>query len=217
MKKNKQRRFPRNQGFTLIEILVALVILAIIGSITAIGLQTAIRAQKIINQKAERLASIQSTIIVLERDLLQIINRPVLDADGSLLPAVMVRYSGGKVSLEFTRAGYINPFATLNRTTLQRIKYSWDGKSLLRTTWQVLDRVPNSTQQPQILLTGVSSFTIQFMDANHHMAIPGETPILPPGSQQQQSPPLIPPPLAIEVDLVTDSFGAIKRIIPLAR
>lgn len=206
----------KSAGFTLIEILTALVILAIIGSITVLGLQTAIRAQDIINQKASRLSVIQSAIIIMERDLEQIINRPVMDGNGSLLPAVMVRYAGGKASLEFTRTGYINPFSTYNRTTLQRVTYFWDGKSLLRSTWLVLDRVPGSTIQTQILIPHVTSFTILFMDQSRQMRPAEETPTLPTDSQQKISPPQPPLPMAVEIDLTTEDAGTITRLIPLS-
>jgi general secretion pathway protein J len=211
-----------HRGFTLIEILVALMILAIIGALMVTGLRSAIRSQGTINRKATRLAAMQSAMMVMERDVLQIINRPVYDVDGSLLAPVVVHYLAGKLNLEFTRAGFVNPFGAQNRSTLQRVRYAWDGKSLIRTTWFALDRVQNTSVESQTVLTGVNSFTVRFLDTNQQLSTPGDTQPMQQlliqlqqqiQQQQQLRSPLLP--LAIEVNLDVDGFGVVTRLIPL--
>jgi general secretion pathway protein J len=162
-------------------------------------------------------------MMVMERDVLQIINRPVSDVDGTLLTPVMVHYLAGKLNLEFTRAGFVNPFGMQNRSTLQRVRYAWDGKSLIRTTWFVLDRVQNASVESQTVLTGVNSFTVRFLDTNQQLSTPGDTPPMQQfmaqlqqqiqQQQQQQRSPLLP--LAIEVNLDVEGFGVVTRLIPL--
>jgi len=203
-----------HKGFTLIEILVALMILAIVGALMVTGLRSAIRSQGHISQKAARLADVQSAIMVLERDMAQIINRPVYDVDGTMLAPVYIRYLGGKLNIEFTHAGFVNPFGMESRTTLQRVRYAWDGSTLIRTTWYVLDRVQGSPADSQIVLTGVNAFGVRFLDVNQQLSAPGDTPPMQQLLQQfQQQASLLP--LAIEVNMDITGFGSVTRLIPL--
>lgn len=195
----------KKKGFTLIEILVAMIILAIIGSLTVVGLRTAILTQSDVNKRSKRLAETQVAILIMEHDVLQMINRSVIDRDGKLLPPFMVYQINNQWAIEFTRAGFINPNALQNRTTLQRVRYAWDGKSLLRSTWQVLDRVSSSVPETQILLAGVSLFVIRMMDNTHQFISPGNTFSLTPSSL----------PLAMEFNLQVDGLGRLTRVIPL--
>lgn len=200
------------KGFTLIEILVALVILAIVGALMVTGLQSATRSQKIINQKENRLTEVQTAIIMLERDIAQTINRPILNNDGTKLAAISVSYPGGKLHLEFTHAGLINPLGFHNRSTLERVDYFWDGENLMRTAWQALDRMPNSLFDTEIILTGVKAYSVRFLDpTSHEFTTPGETPSLS-STPQALTPPL---PLAIEINLEVNGMGTISRIIAL--
>jgi len=204
----------RARGFTLIEILVALMILAIIGVLMVTGLRSAIRSQGTINKRSAQLADLQSAMMIMEREVAQIINRPIYDVDGSMLPAVFVRYEGGKLHLEFTRAGYVNPFGAENRTTMLRVRYSWNGTSLIRTTWSVLDRVQNSPSTSATMLTGINTFNVRFLDSNGQFSVPGDTPAIEQILQQYttQTSPL---PLAIEINIDVDGFGLITRLVPL--
>src|SRR3990167_7253604 len=192
-------------GFTLIEILVSLVILAIIGSMIVVGLQSAIRSQNIIITKSNRLAEVQSAIMILERDLYQIIDRSVISENGDLLPAVRFKNNRSSVSMEFTRAGFINPFGLQTRSTMQRVRYAWDGKSLFRSTWRVLDRAPHASTETQLLLPDVSAFTVRTMDKRGLLSLPDDTSILPAAQNQQQA--SLPLPIAIQVELVAEGVG----------
>lgn len=216
-----------NAGFTLIEILVALVILAIIGGLMVVGLQSAIRSQNRITVHADRLAVVQSAIAVLERDIQQIINRPIIDENNTIRSAVVLTKQDNSQTLEFTRAGLINPFGMMNRSTLQRVTYSTDGKNLLRTTWPVLDRTSNTPSQTDILLPGISQFAVTLyyaLQENNQQNSADQAPKLvtkdsTPSTQNQmansevQS---IPMPVAVAIALQVDGIGIITRIIPLA-
>lgn len=195
----------KQSGFTLIELLIALLILSITAGMMVTGLQSAIRTQNKVNQKAARLAEVQSAILIMERDIAQIINRPILTEKNQKLPALYITYPEKNLTIEFTRSGFINPLAIENRTTLLRVSYYLTGTTLIRSTWPVLDRPTDTTSEPKTILTGVNSFTIQFAGDKNQFITPAETPIDSTASL----------PRAIEFNLKLDGLGDITRIIPI--
>lgn len=126
------------QGFTLIELVVAIAILAFISlgayqflsstSLVARGLQE--REQKLL-----ALARMQG---VLANDLSQWVDRPIRDELGDPRPAFLLDSAG---NLEFTRRGLANPLDR-NRSDLLRVRYEVRGDRLWRLSWSTLDRLP---------------------------------------------------------------------------
>ncbi len=201
----KNNTISTTNGFTLLEILIALFIFAIVGVIASSGLRSVLKDQEVSTRKSTQLAQLQLAIIVIERDLMQIVNRSVRVENGELLPALIAN-ENDQPSLQFTHAGYINPQATRHQSTLQRVRYRLSEGKLLRETWPMLDRT--STQEPdaQVLLTGVQSMTFEFLDTNHQYQtiIPVPTQ---PGQQVL--------PLAIRMRFDSDIYGHVVRLIPL--
>lgn len=149
----------RPNGFTLIEILVALVIFAIMGVLAALSLRNMIGAHASLKQSDRQILQLQITMTLLRRDIMQIIDRKILTADGSEAPALSA--SGNQ--LMFTRTGIINPLGIGRNSNMQRIGYSLDGNKLERLTWDVLDQTPKSKPESQVLLEGVQSLQWQFI------------------------------------------------------
>lgn len=126
------------QGFTLIELVIAIAILALV-SIGAYQFLTSTsllaRGVQLREQKLMSLARLQS---VLENDLTQWVDRPVRDELGSQLPSFILDSAG---NLEFTRRGLANPLDR-NRSDLLRVRYELRGDQLWRLSWGTLDRLP---------------------------------------------------------------------------
>lgn len=201
-------------GFTLFEILVALIILAIIGSMTIVGLRTALSSQAVIHAKSERLINLQTAMLLLERDIGAMINRPIRINDSEGLPSFAITYPQGKLAMEWTRGGYSNPLALYPRSSLQRVGYNWDGNTLSRLTWPSLDRMPNNnTPTQRVLLTGVITCKIEIFYRTSfatppHWLSPPETTII--RNQDQLQTTAIPK--AIKLDLEINGLGKISRI-----
>lgn len=210
-----QRNF---RGFTLLEILIALTILAITGTITVIGLQSAIRSQSRITQRSERLAEVQSAILILERDIVQMVKRPILTASGSKAPAFLIGVQENSVVFEFSRMGFVNPFELFNRSTLKRVMYVWDNDSrmLMRIGWQGLDRAINTGRDTQILLKGVTTMSVNLYSLDKVTNKLDPNPILqfmtPKDSLEDVFTHL---PKAIEVKLNLEGVGLVVRMIPI--
>ncbi len=156
----------KHTGFTLLEILIALVIFAILGVLTAMSLHRTIKANKALNRQDKRVAQLQLAMTLMRRDLLQAIDRPIINASGGK----SATFVGSGSSLQFTRAGLLNPFGVSRRTDMQRVSYQLSDSKLERLTWTVLDQSPKSQPLVQTLLSGVSSLTWSFVQANNKTA-----------------------------------------------
>jgi len=153
----------RESAFTLIEILIALFIFTIITAIASSGLLAVLNARDQTFKFADQLAALQLTTTLMQRDITQIINRPITDGDGQRLPALLASTTNLN-RLEFTRAGFSNPLAQFNRSSLQRVAYVLDDTTLYRVTWPVLDRAPNTSVERRQLLTHVKGLSIEFLN-----------------------------------------------------
>ena len=79
------------QGFTLLELVIAIGIFAIMSAMAYGGLNTALNTREHADSQAERLAQLQKAMLILGRDIEQAINRPVQNNYADELPPM----SGG--------------------------------------------------------------------------------------------------------------------------
>lgn len=153
-------------GFTLIEILIALFIFVILAMIIAAGLSNIMQTQERVRQRTEQFGQLQMALTILQRDIEQAINRPIIDATGQMQPAFELNTN----TLEFTHCGYLNPAAIQKRSTLQRVAYAVNGTQLLRKTWQVLDRVATSTAAQRVILDNISEWQVRVLGVDQNYA-----------------------------------------------
>jgi len=151
----------RQQGFTLLELLVSLSIFALIGAMAYGGLQQVLEQQQATEEQSQQLADLQKSYRIMQRDLEQLINRSVRNQFGDSIDALVG--GSGYDGVEFSRAGHANPAGFL-RSDLQRIAYVPDQDTLIRRTWRVLDRAQDSLPDEEVLVEGMQQFTIRFLD-----------------------------------------------------
>lgn len=151
-----------NKGFTLIEILVALFIFAIMGVLAAKSLQDIIRVHNHLKARDRQTMEVIMTMTLLRRDMNNAIDRPVLNADGQKSGAFL----GSGNAITFTRAGILNPFDKSRQSNMMRMEYELDGDKFVRLTWSVLDAVPDTKPAKQVLLNDVSDISWQFIASN---------------------------------------------------
>lgn len=152
-------------GFTLLELLVAVAIFAIMAGIIYIALATILDARAEVDRIAVDLKQLQRSMQVMERDLAHGVDRPVRDLLGDRQPAfVAVPGSGALFSL--SRDGWPNP-AAAQRSELLRVSYRLDGDRLYRLSWPRLDGVTEDTAQTAVLLEGIEDVELRFLDAEN--------------------------------------------------
>ena len=217
-------RVPLSRGFTLLELLLAMAISAMIALLGYAGLNSALEAGSRMQADIQRLQQLQRTFTFLEEDLLQFVNRPVTDAYGTLQPAL----AGGSFSeprLALTRGGWSNP-AALPRSELLRVHYQLDNAQLLRLYTSAIDSSEVSGNLSQtLLLGGVEQLEVEFLPAVRG-SLPADMLALGSAlggwedywnSQFQAAPQLPVLPLAVRVSIQMQGLGQVQRVYQLPR
>jgi general secretion pathway protein J len=188
----------KNNGFTLLEIIIALFVFSIVSIIVVSALHNVLNIQSGTEQKAARLAKLQIALLLMSHDFEQTIHRPTMNVTGTLEGFV-----GTPDTVTFTHAGLTNPFGQLQRTTLQRTRYQFRNKtSLTRTTWPVLDQTRDTGMDTRELLADVSDLQFEYLDSKGKFQ-----PIWPPLDQQSAI-----LPRAVRVSLTLKKWGKINQL-----
>ena len=149
-------------GFTLLELMVALAIFAVLSAMAYGGLNSIMRSRQGVEVKAARLAEVQTALTIIERDIEQTLPRAVRDQYGDTTK-IFQASSYGDYKLEFTRAGWNNPFPSEKRirSLMQRVAYGVKDNQLLRTYWFDLDRGYESPSFETVLLDKVNALEMR--------------------------------------------------------
>ncbi len=200
-------RYSRHSGFTLLEMLVAITIFAVVSAMVYGGQVAVLKAKAVTERQALHLKQLQLAMLMLERDISQHLLRPVRDDYGDSQPP-MVASDYGDFRLTLTRAGWQNPL-NLPRSTLQRVAYGVKEEKLTRYSWPMLDRAQGSEPYEVVLLEQVREFQLRFLDEKREWQ--GQWP--PQSAAASAAPPVVMP-LAVELVFELEGWGTFRRVIP---
>jgi general secretion pathway protein J len=204
----------RRSGFTLIEVLVAIFIAAIMFAMGYRALSQAMIEREALNTRQARINEIQRGMRIVAQDFAQIAARPARDTQGNgELQAAIGANSRDNTLLTFSRNGWSNP-AGLQRPAEERVRYRFLDGSLLREHWLSVDPALNAEPRQRVVLTRVKSVEVRFLDPvtrNWRTDWPPLAPTGPVGPLQIDDI-LMPRPMAIEFTIVFDDWGRVQRL-----
>ena len=129
----------KQAGFTLVEVMVALLVFSILAVAGVSLLSFSVRAQGAAGRKLDDLGQLNRTLSMLAADLAQATARPTRDEAGTLLPAFVGQSSGESTPmLQLVRGGWTNIDAA-PRPGAQKVAYQLAGGTLQRLAWPQLD------------------------------------------------------------------------------
>lgn len=193
------RMLPRQGGFTLLELLVALSIFALMSAMAYGGLQTLLESRTRTEQAAKQFERLQNTMLFLQQDLSQVVDREVRDEMGDSEPAFTGL--GTEYLLQFTRGGAVGRTGTVS---LQRIAYRLEDQKLQRLIWPTLDRTQGSEPFVMELMDELTQVNIRFLDEEWQADW-----VVNDGDVDNVLP------RAVELSFSTERWGEIKRVFPV--
>lgn len=156
----------KNSGFTLLEMLIAIAIFAMLGLASNAVLQTVMKNDEATKDFSERLTKLQQGFGIIGRDLSQMVARTprLTDSERSNVffmagPQVLDSESEG---ISFYRLGWLNPDGILPRGTIQAVAYVQVGDKLERWFFPYPDPEIGSEPIKSPIMNNIESVSYSF-------------------------------------------------------
>lgn len=187
----------KTSGFTLVEVLIALMIFALIAAAGTGVIAVSIDNRFAVKESTDKTAELQRSRALLKADIGQVVTRRSRDLTGQVEPVAL---RGGSAPAEpllvLNRSGWSNP-GERDRASLQRVEYRLVEDRLERRVFTHLDGARPGP--PQVLFRQVEAASIAFVSAGQ------ETPTFTPAQNR-------PLPDAVRVRLVVRGYGQIEQL-----
>ena len=193
-------------GFTLLEIMVAIAIFAVLAAAAYGGMNSIVRAQIAVREASDALDALSRALARFEKDLSQAYSRSSRGAYGTIDAALIGDSNSLVVSTMTTIATAAGPSAQPVRVRHSLINGRW-----LRTQTAALDLAPNTPETARLILDDFSGASFRYLDAQlrEHDRWPPANATL-----EGVSPDTLP--RAVELRLTSKRFGEIRRLIALS-
>lgn len=155
----------RRRGFTLIEIMVAVFIFAIIATVSYRIISSLVKTKQVVDETQNKWGNLSLVNSNLERSVSRLIPLVVRDNDGNAIPALLGQekltgmYDG---QLEMTLSGSIGD-SVLGVKPPKRVGYRLYKNSLYFITWPILNRALKTLPEIDLLIDNVSVFKVEYL------------------------------------------------------
>ena len=155
-----------SRGFTLIEVLIAIAIFAMISLASFSLFNGVIASDEVSKEKMKRLNEIQRAWMVIERDLIQVAQRSVR-VEGEA-PSDSYFHGGedmeiiGEGAIAFVRSGWTNPGLLIPRSELQSVAYRVEDEKLERLHYNFVDPVVGEEPKVRVLVENVDTVEYRY-------------------------------------------------------
>jgi len=152
-------------GFTLIEMMIAIAIFAVLSLGAYQVLQGVLRSDEISRERGDALKQLQRAMVIVERDFQQMNarnNRSDDELTAMPLQAGKFMFDSDDDGIAFTRSGWRNPLSQLPRSSLQRVVYRIKDAHLERLSYVYLDPTTGEEPKRKLILENVEAMTFEF-------------------------------------------------------
>jgi len=196
-------------GFTLLEILVAVAILAVMGVMAYRGVSEARIATENAEGHLDRLRQVQRAMQLVVNDFRTLTRRPVRESIGDGYRATLLRDPNSSTLVELSHAGWPNGAGT-PRGTVQRVVYLLEDGKLVRQYWTVMDATLATVPVKRELLDRVQRVEIRYLTSGREWITEW------PQFNNTQDFNLYTRPLAVEITVVLEDWGEIRRLVEVS-
>lgn len=195
-----------SSGFTLVELLVALAIFAIMTGFAYRGLSAMLDSQTALERESRKWRDVALFVGRIERDLAAVLRRGAVGSSGTLLAPVssVIESSASPEGLALTRSG--SPIHDNALAAPQRVGYRLRDGGVERLTWAGVDAAPREEPVATVVLKPAGALAFRFLDARGEWRSSWGLP----GAAETN------PPAAVEVTLQLASGEKVVRLIDLA-
>jgi general secretion pathway protein J len=159
-----------HRGFTLIEILIAIAIFALIGLASHQVLFSVLTSDEVSQQAAQRIKQAQRSYQLIQTDIMQMAPRPIR-IDGNEPSSYLLLAGDGVIDsddqgIAFTRLGWRNPAQMFPRGTVQAVGYRLVENRLERLHYLYPDQQSGTEPQITVLLPDVQQLKFEYFSKN---------------------------------------------------
>lgn len=156
-----------SRGFTLIEMLLAVIIFAFVGVASVAMLDTVAKSDEASRQSIDRMEKLQRALMLFERDIWQITPRQVR-INGEAPEKVTLAGAANFIEsdddgISFSHAGWTNPGMVLPRSEVQLVGYRLRENKFERVFYLYPDAVTGTEPTVQTLLEDVDELKFRYM------------------------------------------------------
>jgi general secretion pathway protein J len=158
----------RSQGFTLLEVLIAIAIFSVISMASFSIFETVINSDTATKARTDRINELQRGFLIIERDMLQIARRSVrLNGEAPLSDFLHTdndSFTNSEQAIAFVRHGWTNPGLLLPRSDMQSVAYQLNENTVERVHFNFVDAVLGEVPKVRPLISQVEKLNFEFYD-----------------------------------------------------